>query len=1117
MHPLSRLLGGASLAVGLALLMPGSDDLRVQATHSPVAPEWTLQQPSNHADNPAARRVEANLATKTRVSEVYGRLPLSFEKNEGQTDSRVEFLSRGPGRALFLSAAGEAVLALTGTGSAAPGAPDTRGPVNGPRRGTSLSNTMAKGKTARDIGAVLRLKLVGASRKAHAEGREKLPGTVNYLLGKDRSQWHAGISTYARVAYENVYPGVDLVYYGNRRQLEYDFILRPGVDPRVIAIEAEGADRLEVDERGDLVMHVGNRQVRQQKPVVYQEVEGVRQELDGRYALQDSGRVTFQLGAYDPTLALVIDPVLVYSTYLGGGLPDNDASDFAADVAVDAAGQAYVVGYTLSSAFSTSPRAFRTVPDGSADVFVTKLNDAGTSMVYSTVFGGGGNDYGQGIAVDAAGAAYITGFTYSSDFPAPPGAYDSSYDGKADVFVTKLDAAGATLAYSTYLGGANDDAGQGIAVDAAGEAYVAGYTYSSEFPATAGASHAIFNDFANAFVTKLDGAGTTLVYSTVAGGARDDIGICIAVDAAGHAYVIGYTSSSDFPTTSGAYDTGFHGNFDVFVAKLEANGRTFAYSTFLGGADDDIGQGIAVDLAGGAYVTGYTTSSDFPASSDAHDMVHNGKFDVFVTKLEASGATLTYSTFLGGADDDIGQGIAVNAAGEAYITGYTSSSSGFPWTAGAYDESSSGGADVFVTKLDATGATLVYSTFLGGTDNDFGQGIAIDGKGGVYVTGYTSSSDFPTPPGAYDTSFNLPTEAFVTKIDDAAPPPPRPVTLVLAPRGAVNIVGQTYCVTAMVTDSSGDPVAGVTVRFAVPGDNADNGFAVTDATGEARFCYTGTHAGLDTLSAFADTNNDQIYDADTEPADLVEKTYLSGAPAALILTPAAGTDTVGARHCVMAMVRDSFGNPTPNVTVRFTVTGAVNTGGSALTDANGQASFCYTGPPLPGADAISAYADTDNDNSPDVGEPGGAATETWVSRPLACADVDGFGYLTVAGHPAGFAFDVDQDSKGTVDGELGYLAWGRKLFRATEITRVTVTGQSATIDGVGSEYGVSPAVPLPFRVEVTVGQPDKFKIAWPGYAAEGSVTGHIDISTTCGHDNHDNDDDVHHHHDRGNH
>ena len=291
---------------------------------------------------------------------------------------------------------------------------------------------------------------------------------------------------------------------------------------------------------------------------------------------------------------------------------------------------------------------------------------------------------------------------------------------------------------------------------------------------------------------------------------------------------------------------------------------------------------------------------------------------------------------------------------------------------------------------------------------------------------------------------------------------------------------------------------------------------MTDANGEARFCYPGTHAGVDTIRAFADSDNDGIQDAN-EPEGVVQKTYLPGAPAALVLTPPAATDIVDARHCVTATVRDSFGNPTPNVTVRFTVTGAANTSGSALTNASGQASFCYTGPPLPGADAIRAYADTDNDNSQDAGEPGGAATENWVLPPTTpgCADIDGIGFFTSAGHLAAFAFDIDQNSAGAaLDGELAYLGWGRKLFLARQITRLIVTGNNATIHGLGSEFG-GPVVP--FRVDVTVGHPDTFQIMWPGYAAAGSVTGDIDIDTTCGYDVHDKNDGNGHHHEGGEH
>ena len=501
----------------------------------------------------------------------------------------------------------------------------------------------------------------------------------------------------------------------------------------------------------------------------------------------------------------------------------------------------------------------------------------------------------------------MTGSTFSGDFPTTPNAYDASFHGNCDVFVTKLEADSGMPAYSTFLGGTGADSGQGIAVDAAGDAYVTGVT-----------------------------------------------------------------SSSDFPTTSDAYDTTFNGNVDVFVTKLKAGVAPLAYSTFLGGAGADSGQGIAVDAAGDAYVTGFTSSSDFPTTVGAYDTIpSNGDFDVFVTKLNALGAMLAYSTFLGGADTDIGQGVAIDAAGEAYVTGYTFSSD-FPSTAGAFQASFNGAADAFVTKLDAVGATLIYSTFLGGANWDFGLGIAVDGAGHAYVTGKTLSLDFPTTTGAYDPNYHGLTEAFVTKIGDAAPP----FTVVVTPSGAVNTVGQEHCVTATVRDESGHPVPGATVRFVVTGANIASGSAVTDANGEARFCYTGTHAGIDTIRAFADTDNDGTEDAN-EPGAVVENSYLPGVPAALILTPAAATGIVGASLCVTATVRDSFGNPTPHVTVRFAVTGANPSNGSAVTDANGEALFCYPGTHA-GIDTIRAFADTDHDGIEDANEPAGLVEKTFA-------------------------------------------------------------------------------------------------------------------------------------------
>jgi hypothetical protein len=449
-------------------------------------------------------------------------------------------------------------------------------------------------------------------------------------------------------------------------------------------------------------------------------------------------------------------------------------------IAVDAAGNAYVVGLADSSNFPTTAGAFQpTRGGGRANAFVTKLNPTGTALVYSTYLGGSGNsgfgihDQGLGIAVDTAGNAYVTGFAGSSDFPTTAGAFQPTFGGGFNnAFVTKLNPTGTGLVYSTYLGGNASDQGLGIAVDTAGNAYVAGATSSINFPTTAGAFQPTGGGFADAFVTKLNPTGTGLVYSTFLGGnTNNDFGSGIAVDTAGNAYVTGFARSSNFPTTAGAFQPTFGGGFvDAFVTKLDATGSALLYSTYLGGSSNDVGQGIAVDGAGSAYVTGETSSTNFPTTPGAAQTIHAGGFgpDAFVTKLDATGSTLLYSTYLGGSSNDVGRGIAVDGAGSAYVTGNTFSTD-FPTTSVATQTTNAGGFDVFVTKLDATGSALLYSTYLGGSGGifggaDIGNGIAVDSAGSVYVTGSTDSTNFPTTSGAAQTTHAGFNDAFVAKI-----------------------------------------------------------------------------------------------------------------------------------------------------------------------------------------------------------------------------------------------------------------------------------------------------------------------------------------------------------------
>jgi beta-propeller repeat-containing protein len=708
----------------------------------------------------------AAAATDARLSESYGKLPLQFEANRGQTHKDVRFLSRGPGYSLYLTA-GEAVLVLA--------KPDTK-------RDTR-STQVRPDAPAQANSVALRMSLVGAARKPQVTGLDELPGKANYFVGKDPAKWRTNVPTYAKVQYRNVYPGIDLVYYGNQRQLEYDFVVAPGADPNKIVLGFKGAEKLEIDVAGDLVLHAAGGDIRQHKPVIYQDIDGVRQEVASGYVRKGANHVAFKVAAYDTNRPLVIDPVVLsYSTYLGGS-----ARDLGTGIAVDAAGNAYVTGNATSVNFPTTPGASQTIFGGdiNGDVFITKLNPAGSALVYSTYLGGSGMDQGAGIAVDAAGNAYVTGYTRSNDFPVTAGAFQTAFAGSAgagDAFVAKINATGSGLVYSTYLGGNGDELNDflaGIAVDAAGNAYVAGSTRSTDFPTTAGAFQSVHSGaFDNAFVTKLDPAGSTLVYSTFLG---ESLGHGIAVDANGNAYVTG-TVQGAFPTTPGSFQPNGGGAVDAFVTKLDFTGTTLVYSTRLGGGSFESGQAIAVDAAGNAYVTGDTRSTNFPTTPGAFQPTFGGALnppnphsppdpDAFVTKLDPSGSVLIYSTYLGGSGSERGLGIAVDADGNAYVTGWTASTN-FPTTVGAFQLTLGGVTDGFVTKLNSTGIALVYSSYLGGTGNDNGSGVAVDADSNAYVTGWTASTNFPTTAGAFQLFNGGDVDAFVAKIGDLAPPPP---------------------------------------------------------------------------------------------------------------------------------------------------------------------------------------------------------------------------------------------------------------------------------------------------------------------------------------------------------
>ena len=695
---------------------------------------------------------QADLAPLLQPSVVRSQLsalPLSFEKNQGQSDPRVQFLSRGSHSTLFLTST-EAVVVL----SRNVGPSDVQNASTGadgkpvPRPCKSLdcirqkTTTQASASPSETETQALRLKWVNANEGVEAAGIDPLPGKSNYLIGNDASQWHTGVPLYSRVRYSEMYPGIDLVYYENRRALEFDFVVAPGAHPSAIAFDVEGAQSIATDEQGHLAMSLGGEEVRLLRPEIYQETSQGRRAVEGSYKLVAKNRVALNVGDYDKTIPLVIDPVLTYSTYLGGtGYDEIDG------VAVDTDGNIYVAGVTLSTDFPTAA-PLRATTNGADDAFVAKISADGSQLIYSTYLGGNGSDTASGIAVDATGTAYVGGYTLSTNFPIfTPYQAAIRSAGTFDAFAARLNSAGSALMYSTYLGGSSDDAPFAVALDSAGSFYLAGQTASTNFPLL----NSVVGSRVSAidgFVTKLSSAGNTLIFSTYLGGNNDDGPQGLAADGAGNAYITGYTRSSNFQRVNfiqgalgGGTCTDGVNTFpcsDAFVTKIASAGSQIVYSTYLGGNGEDQGEGIAVDSQGNAYVSGFAASSNFPTATPIQSTLA-GETDVFVTKLNAAGTAIAYSTYLGGLLSDDGSAIAVDSAGSAIVAGNTSSSA-FPVVNSIQGWN---GDDVFVSKLSPAGSSLMYSTFLGGTDIDFASAIALDTSGNAYVGGGTISDDFP--------------------------------------------------------------------------------------------------------------------------------------------------------------------------------------------------------------------------------------------------------------------------------------------------------------------------------------------------------------------------------------
>jgi RHS repeat-associated protein len=689
----------------------------------------------------------------------FGQVPLSFELNVGQVSNpSVLALAHTAGMDFWLT--GQSM--VFAVPHSAQQADSQAAGVRLAPRGQALQSAAPAGRD------VFTLEMVGAGSDVQVVGDDPLGGRSNYFIGHDASQWHTDVTQYGRLEERNVYQGIDLALHSQAGggSLEYDFVVHPGADAASIRLNAQGLQHVTLDSQGRLLLGTSGGDVVMDSPQLYQTVNGQKQAVEGRYRLDGAGQLGFEVtGSYDHTKDLVIDPVIGFSTLIGG---TGDEAGYA--IAVDTSGNSHITGYTSSTDFPVQ-NGYQMSPPGPVTAFVTKLNAQGTGLVYSTYLGGSNSTNGTSpaaIAVDSTGSAYVVGGTYCTDFPITPGAFQPSYGTVNEMgFVTKLSPQGNSLAYSTFLGSTVSSgvtSVNGVAVDAYANTYVTGYTSDGYyFPTTAGAFQTTTAG-GGTFVTKLNPNGTGLVYSTLLAPSSDTkAGSAIAVDTLGNAYVTGGTSETNFPTVN-AYQSSLQGYSNAFVSELNSTGSTLSFSTYLGGSGDDGALGIAIGLDGKIYVTGVTDSINFPTSTGAFQSTLNGPAgatNAFVTVFNPAGNGLVSSSYLGGGYD-VGNGIAVDRQGQATVVGYTGSTT-FPTYLPFQTNITAVSYAAFVTRFTPTGS-LSYSSCLGGCDSNFAYGVAVDASGAVYVVGETNSQCFPTTPGAYQRTLAGGFDAFVVKV-----------------------------------------------------------------------------------------------------------------------------------------------------------------------------------------------------------------------------------------------------------------------------------------------------------------------------------------------------------------
>ena len=673
-----------------------------------------------------------------------------FVPNEGQTDEKARFFARLNGQQFYFTQSGIVAVSYA--------RPEDGGTVD---KRVSMRDSLHKREPVSDTptrGAALFLIFEGAAQ-VEPQGQKQAQGRFHYFMGNDPANWRTMLPSFAQLQYANLWEGVDLTLAGSEGGLKFLWTLNNPSRIGQIRIRYEGAEEISLTEDGSLLVRHALGKLTDTAPVAWQEIGGVKKPVACAYALKGS-TVSFAIsGAYDANAPLFIDPMLPYSTYLGGSENDNGYG-----IAADAQGCAYVGGATTSLDFPSTPGAFQQTFSGTGDAFVSKFTPDGSALIYSTFLGGSGGNGCSGLTIDALGCVYIVGYTTSADYPTTPGAFQTVFGGVYDVIVTKLAANGASLVYSTFLGGSSFDTGRGIAVDEQGHAYVCGFTASPNFPVTPGAFQTTLVKSIDAFVTKLSPNGTSLAYSTYFSGSdSQNEATAIAVDRFGCAYITGFWGAG-LPVTPGAFQTAFGGGYyDAYATKFAADGASLVYSTYLGGSGGDIGRDIVVDEAGCAIVAGGTDSANFPTTPGTFEPVFSGGiFDSFIAKVSPDGSSLIASTFLGGTGYDQALSVALDSQGNVYLTGEINSYN-FPITPQVVPSSLSGYTSSFVSILSPGLNRLLVSYYLGGSQYNTGWSITVGPNGDVYTTGDTSSLDFPVSPGAFQSALSGSLDALVTK------------------------------------------------------------------------------------------------------------------------------------------------------------------------------------------------------------------------------------------------------------------------------------------------------------------------------------------------------------------